>query len=161
MAKDPRYKSGEHPAPDNTPAEELEQLSTMGAIGAEVRSIRREAKLQFHHLGTRIDDALSALRDVTTAHQGTQNEQSANMVRVKGLETRVKNLEESSKKPDENEKSSSWKLKLAQNTSIPWVLAALLGLAMVLAAITGRGASSLVPYNKAPTATATSTGIGQ
>ncbi len=170
MAKDPRYKSGEHhygePDEDST-KEQLEQLSTIGAVGAEIRSVRREMKNEFRHFGARFDDALNSIRDITAGHQAVSVEHAAQLVRVKGLENRVKDLEQDGRagaKPGESS-GGSWMKVAAKNPSIPWVIAALLALAMVLAAITGRGADGLIPHRAttpdAPAAPAVNVNVKQ
>ena len=145
MAKDPRYKSGEHQVPEETP-ESLEQLSTIGAVGAEIRSVRREMKIELKHIGERLAETVTAIQNITSEHQGARENSAVNLVRIKGLENRVKVIEADGKQACA---SDGWLKTLAKNPSLPWVVAALLGLVIVMAAVTGRGADSLIPsYQK-------------
>ncbi len=155
MAKDPRYKSGEHhygePDEDST-KETLEALSTIGAVGAEIRSVRREMKSEFRHFGARFDDSLNSIRDLASALQAMSTEHAGNLVRIRSLEKRVGTVETTTRLAPAaaaTEPETGWIKTLAKNPAIPWAVASLLALAMILAAITGRGVDGLIPHRAA------------
>ncbi len=165
--KDPRYKSGEHhygPDDDDSSKESLEQLSTIGAVGAEIRSVRREMKLEFRHFGKRFDDALESIRVIAAGHQEVSTEHAGHIVRLNGLENRMRDVEESGRIPVKaGEGSGGSRMKIAaKNTTIPWLIAGLLALVIVMAALTGRRTDDLIPrHTTSPDAPAVNVNLKQ
>jgi hypothetical protein len=146
--RDDRYRSGEHHAPADS-TDELVQLSTIGALAAEVRAVRRESRMQLKHIDDRIDTFLTQMRDVSLSLQQGREHCASHDSAITAINKRVDRLEKvetygkaTSANPTQHQ---HWASAIANSPLAPWIILLIL-LILFLAAGTGRDASSFNPF---------------